>query len=153
MHHKLLAGLLFLTSPSVIFPADNAAATQLIRQLPALAEVSNWDQQLSALNAKPMAMMDKKPLVDPLYKKLQDAEKLYQALAEMIKVGDSVFDYPGLLAAARVYYSAGTDSYELYFGSQNGVSGKALMTDSGIYIIAFDRTGRITGKRSLEVEL
>jgi hypothetical protein len=133
--------------------AAEPAAGQLVRQLPAISDVIVWESQLSAIWAKPLGTREQIALTEPIHQKLKAAEVTYKALARMINAGDSVYDIPGLLAAGRLHYNAGKDTYELGLGTWDGAINPADPKERCVFVFIFDRTGRILSKHEIEPEL
>jgi len=116
-------------------PAYSASkVSALIDSLPTDAEKEEW----GAYFAKPEAQRDKVDV--KLARKIKGETGRYMQLYAQIKVGKSIFDYPGILALGRLHWHLGGQrTYNMMVG---GIGSPSV----GGFEIEFSETGVILHK-------
>ena len=83
---------------------------------------------------------------DKAIERLKNAQEGFERLKSILHPGDSVFDYPGLIALGRMKHNADENHYSIVLGIPPGWNWKhAQGTNRYEYIISFDGHGTITG--------
>ena len=120
---------LLITIVSVLFLShsiycDDTDTAKLIQELPTSYELNQAKKLLanpadfSRYEDKSTRLSNdgKKRLLSKAKNDIQKAKLIIPQLKGIIKVGKSIFNYPGLITKGRISYDSDTEEYRLYIG-------------------------------------